>query len=493
MTTRSSRADARLSCVLVILSAQGFAAFAQTRTQSVEVDTSVMATAVRSNGLSSLGTQGTDLVTSATAGVRVHRNAGLIRADGNMQLTAVHDVRQQLQDRLVPTGNLSLNAQSPGNGLGLDVIAAAQQIKPGQVNQQVNPAQAGGAYNNAQLRISPYWSRELGNDVLARARLSRSVVQNWSTEDKGFVPPQDTRNSDEAFSLARRPAPVGYGVEWQNQRTATRDGAAPTYGERNLRGLLTYAWSAQLQLSGIVGRSRLVSGDTSRNDSFQGARVAWHPSPLSKLSASAEQRFWGQATHLDYDYASERLSLNVSQAREVTTLSLYQITAASNAAALNTGIAGDRSAPLASLAPDAANGIVVRNALGGSAVYALTRRDTLRASAGFVRTNTLGFDAITSATQLGQQGRTHYLSLGFDHKVTRTTTWSNSLRWERTWTIQPALGGLLTRDFTWKTALNTALNPTTSATMGIQRDVTHRTSLPETSDSQMFLGLNHRL
>lgn len=494
MTTRSSLADAR-SCALAILSALGLAAQAQTRTDAIEVTTSVTATAVRSTGLSSLGTVGTDLVTSASAGVRVHRQAGLVRADGNMQLTAVHDVRHQLADRVVPTGNLIVQAQSPSSGLGLDVNAAAQQVKSGQINQLVNPAQAGGAYNNAQLRVSPYWSRELGDKLHLRARLSRALVQNWATQDRsGPPPPQDTRNSDDAFAITRQPAPLGYGLEWQNQQTATRDAAAPIYGERNLRGLLTYAWSSQVQASGIVGQSHLRSGDVSRSDAFHGVRLAWRPSPLSKLSASVEQRFWGQATHLDWLYASDRLNLSVNQAREVTTLSLYQITAASNAVARDTGASGDRYAQPASLAPTPADGIVIRNALGGSLAYALTRRDIFKASAGFVRSNTFGLTTATgNASQIGQQGRSHYLTLSIDHKVTRATTWSNSLRWDRAWTIQPNLGATLARDFAWKTALNTALNPNTSATMGVQRDITHRTSLPDTSDTQMFLGLNHRL
>jgi uncharacterized protein (PEP-CTERM system associated) len=498
MTTRSSRADARLSSVLATLSALGFAAHAQTRTESVNVDTALTATAVRSTGVSSLGTVGTDMVTSASAAVSVHRTAGIVRADGSMQLTAVHDVRHQLKDRLVPTGNLLMQAQSAGSGLGLDVNAAAQQVKPGQINQRVNPVQAGGAYNNAQLRVSPYWARDLGSDLQVRARLSRALVQNWSSQDQpGLVLPQDTRNSDDTFSLTRRPAPVGYGVEWQNQRTVTRDAAAPTYGERNLRGLLTYAWPVQtLQVSGIVGQSHVNSGINRRDETFHGARLAWRPSPVSRLSANVEQHFWGQSSHLDLDYTADRLSLSVNQAREVTTLSLYQISAASSAAALNTGAAGttgSTTVQAAALAPNATDGIIVRNALGGSAVYALTRRDTIRASAGFVRNHTLNVADAGGASQIGQEGRNHYLSLSVDHKVTRTTTWSSSLRWDRTWTISPVQPASLTRDFAWKTALNTALNPTTSATMGVQRDITHRTSLPETSDTQMFLGLNHRL
>jgi len=146
------------------------------------------------------------------------------------------------------------------------------------------------------------------------------------------------------------------------------------------------------------------------------------------------------------------------------------------------------------LSPSVTDGVVRRDALGGSATYLLTRRDTIGATGGFIRTAPLSLQQGSSGSNLGPKTRDHYLGLNFDHRLTPTTTWSASLRWDRSWNIAALpQGAALSRDFTWKTGLNTSLNPSTSATMGIQREITHRTSLPDTSDTQMYLGLTHRL
>jgi len=179
-------------------------------------------------------------------------------------------------------------------------------------------------------------------------------------------------------------------------------------------------------------------------------------------------------------------------------LSAAQVgTASSNAATAATSAGNPATGPTAAtpgLSPSVTDGVVRRDALGGSATYLLTRRDTIGATGGFIRTAPLSLQQGSSGSNLGPKTRDHYLGLNFDHRLTPTTTWSASLRWDRSWNIAALpQGAALSRDFTWKTGLNTSLNPSTSATMGIQREITHRTSLPDTSDTQMYLGLTHRL
>ncbi len=497
MTNRSCRADARLAWLVLapILSAWAPLTCAQTQTAPLTAELAFTATAVKSDGPSTLGTQGTELVTSTSAGLTVHRAAGSVRADGNVRLTEVHYVRGQLSDRLVPTGNMLLRAQSAGSGLGLDLNASAQQVKPTQANQPVTPIQRAGTYNNAQLQLSPYWTRDLGSTATVSARMNRAVVQNWAYGDSGTAVPADTRVNDDSFTLNRRPTPLGYGVEWRGQRTATRDAAAPAYGERNARAVLSLAPSAQWLLSAFAGQSVTHSGAVSRSDPTHGLRLAWQASPRSKLNAEVEQRFWGRADKLDFTESGERLSFSLNRIRDATTLAASQLSAASNGAANAAAAAGNPgtgpNATTPGLSPGVRDGVVQRDAIAGTTTYLLTRRDTIGATGGFIRTAPL---TLQPGSVGGARTRDHYLSLNFDHRLSRTTVWNTNLRWDRSWNIPlGAAGATLSRDFTWKTGLNSTLNPNTSATIGIQREITHRTSLPDTSDTQMYLGLNHRL
>ncbi len=499
MTNRFRRANARLAWLpWVLLLPAWQLARAQTQPVPVSADMNFTATAVRSDGPSSVGTQGTELITSASAGVAVHRAAGALRADGNLRLTEVHYVRGQLSDRLLPTGNVLLQAQSPGSGLGVDLNASAQQVKSAQVNQPVSPVQASGTYNNAQLQLTPHWEKDLGATAHVSARLSRSLVQNWAIGHSNTPPPADSRVSDDSVALNRRPTPLGYGVEWRDQRTATRGGIAPTFGERNERAVLSLAASTQVLVSAVAGQSTSSSGQFSRTDPTHGLRLAWQASPRSKLDAEVEQRFWGRADKLDFTQSGERLSFSLNRVRDATTLSAAQVGAANSNAATAAASAGNPgtgpAAAAPGLSPSVTDGVVRRDAMGGSATYLIGRRDTIGATGGFVRTAPLSLQQGTSGSNFGSKTRDHYLGLNFDHRLTPSTTWSSSVRWDRSWNIAALpQGATLSRDFTWKTGLNTSLNPSTSATIGIQREITHRTSLPDTSDTQMYLGLTHRL
>jgi uncharacterized protein (PEP-CTERM system associated) len=477
-----------------MLSATALVAHGQTRTESVRADVAITATAVHSDGTSSLGTQGTDLVTAASAGVTVHRSAGLTQIDGGMQLTAVKDARHQFSDRVVPTGNMALRTESKSNGLALDVVGSAQQIRAAQVNQVVAPIQAAGAYNSAQLRVSPSWQRDLTSDLTARVRLSRALVQNWTDGDASTTaPPQDSRNRDDSFALTRRATPLGYGLEWSDRGTDTRDAAAPSYSERTARGVLSHAWSPQLLLGLVAGTTTTRTGQTQRSDALYGARLNWQLTRLNQLSAEVERRFWGQAHRLNLTHNTERLTLGINLARESTTLALYQVDTATLAAASASASGGTSTTTVTTpaLSPTVSNGVILREAIGGTSSFALTRRDTVSATAGFVRTSPLDMGPFSALTARARQ---HYLSIGLEHRLTRTSTLSGNLRWDRTLNLA-AGDGANTRatDFAWKTGLNWALNPNTSATMGVQREIKHRTSLPDTSDTQMYLGLNHRL
>ena len=382
--------------------------------------------------------------------------------------------------------------QPASTGFGVDVGASAQQVRPTQPNTVVSPVQLGGTYTASTAQISPFFDRDLSDTLNLQARLTRSTQQNSGNGDNTVAVPLDTRSRDDRFSLTRRATPLGWGLEAVDTETDTRSGTVPRYGERNLRGLLSYAVGGNLLLTGVLGHARTQYADSSWNDPIHGARLQWRPSPQDYLRADVEQRYWGQSHHLDFTHTSGRLTLGVNRAREVSTLGGYQMAQLAARAATLASTSTDLAA--AAVSSSIQNGVTLKQSTGVSAQYAVSRRDRLLLSSGIIQTSPLtGQSGVGLLSTTTQDTRQRYVSVGFEHMLSRQLTWTNSIRWDRITTVLPGSADTQFRETAWKSALNSILTPSTSATIGVQRDIQHKTATADKSDTQLFVGLNHKL
>ena len=158
------------------------AAQAQTRNNTVAADVSVLVTAVRSEGVSTLNTLGNDVVTATSAGLKFQRRSGALTLDAQGRLTATHYDSGLYKDRITPTGTLAARLQPASTGFGVDVGASAQQVRPTQPNTVVSPVQLGGTYTASTAQISPFFDRDLSDTLNLQARLTRSTQQNSGNE-----------------------------------------------------------------------------------------------------------------------------------------------------------------------------------------------------------------------------------------------------------------------------------------------------------------------
>lgn len=167
----------------------------------------------------------------------------------------------------------------------------------------------------SSLRLSPYVRGRLADTAEYEARYSLATTRSQSalasdvTTADGLV----KVGSGSAF---RR---LGWSAEATRQRTDySAAGGRATEADR-LRAVLTYAVSPQLRLSVNGGReaNNYTSLDKQSHDSG-GFGVDWSPTERTKLSASRENRFFGESHSLSVEHRTPRTAWRFSDSRDVT-------------------------------------------------------------------------------------------------------------------------------------------------------------------------------
>jgi uncharacterized protein (PEP-CTERM system associated) len=163
----------------------------------------------------------------------------------------------------------------------------------------------------SSLRLSPYVRGRLTDAAEYEARYSLTTTRTQSSlvSDVTAADALVKVGSGSGFRL------LGWSVEGTQQNINYSAGRT-TEADR-LRAVLTYAVIPQFRLSAIGGReaNNYLSFDKQSYDST-GFGVDWTPSERTKLSASRENRFFGEGHNLSFEHRTGRTVWRFSDVRD---------------------------------------------------------------------------------------------------------------------------------------------------------------------------------
>ena len=257
-----------------------------------------------------------DLISRLTAGVGWRARVGAIRGNLDYALTAVayarHSDRNELQNAL----NADLAADLIDNRLQL--LTSASIARAAISAFGVQPGGGGDASANVtetrNLQVTPTLRGPVGPELSYTAALS----QSYSSAASSSV--GDSRSTSVFARLEPTTrARLGWALD-ASHLTSTYEQGRSTRTDR-LFGSLNWAiddLDLRLSAKGGTERTNLLSLDSTRYSTW-GVGAVWTPSPLTRVSADIEERFFGLSHALSIEHRTARTIFRLRSARSLST------------------------------------------------------------------------------------------------------------------------------------------------------------------------------
>jgi len=455
-------------------------------------------------------TGGDDALLSAAPSFTLLSKGAHTAIDAQWRFTFLDYLRNTQPDRVLPSGKLSVRVFDK-SGPGVDMSVEASQVKSTPAAQQSITPDTQNSYTNATYRVSPFIERNLDNQTQFAARIDRQLLH--TTQLSAMLAPRpDSLVRNDVARLSRRPTPLGYGLEWHQQETRVADQSTAPLSERISKATALYAPAPDVSMGLSISRGHNLIGGQTVTETTHGLQAQWRPTERSTVKGEIENRYFGRSWTVDLSHRSPWLALGLNADRNTSTY-------ASTIGNVNAGnsLRGLYDAILTTRIPDqadrrqAVDSLIARRNLSSQTsptgdiydvaaqlrqtttgrIALMGRRDIVSLLGGLIRTTPLSTPNTVGG--LNPSIKQHFLDTQINHQLTPTSTIAGGLRWDRTWTSQPGLTqDVYSSSFSWRVALNTALTPETTATMGFNRQITHNPSTTTSDESAMFVGLGHR-
>jgi uncharacterized protein (PEP-CTERM system associated) len=490
-------------------------AIAETRIQPA-VDAELVHT---SNGnLNSTGPARSDTVLSATAGLNVSLISANSSLTGQWGYRALHSAQGLQKDSVVPNGQLNLHTDVMHQGIGLDASVSATQVQSSFAASNDSTPSSQGRYTNTEWRVGPFIERSLDEYTSLRMRLTRGLQQSSQT-DQTLVSRPSAHLRNDSLSISRRPTPLGYTLSrtWESTTVAGQDD--PVLRKDATKGSLRYALSPELDLGLVAGLERTRAFPSSFLDHPRGWLLDWRPSQRTQVSTDVEQRFFGRSWVISVSHRTPWMAMGLN-AERVPSTSLFttgSVGAGGSTrdlfdAMLTTRIpdAQERSKAVDELLssrniPTQLSGArdfysltaQLRQAVSGRVAF-MGRRDTWLNQAGLIKSRPLGDRGtqIISTPVDDRLARQYFVDSQLTHQLTPQSSLTGGLRWSRARELIAGNEPIVSREFSWRLAMNTTLASSTTATVGMRRVLRHSTNNTtgnaNAEEAALFMGLGHR-
>ena len=278
---------------------------------------SVNETATDNVALSSTNKKG-DLVTDISPGIRIDGSGGRVKLHFDYQLHnlvyAQESSRNQLQNALNAAGTLEalenwFFIDASGNISQQSVSAFGGSSSSTAVNANDN----GNTTETSTFRISPYFRGALGNFADYQLRYNLS-----STHSKSALS-NDSRSQELVASLKGVTSLTSLG--WSLEASSQTVGYSTGRDNENdrLRGVLTYYIDPQFRVSLIGGReSNNYQSLNKESHTIKGAGFDWSPTERTQISASRENRFFGNSNSFSFTHRTEGSAWKYSESKDAT-------------------------------------------------------------------------------------------------------------------------------------------------------------------------------
>ena len=262
--------------------------------------------------LTNVGKQA-DLITEISPGIRITSDTGRVKGYFDYSLRelvyAQNSAPSTTQNALNTFG--TVEAIEKRAYLDFSGTISQQAISAFGTQSVGNTAANSNLTETSNFRLSPYVRGRLTDAAEYEARYSLATTRTQSSLVSD-VTAADTLvkiGSGSSFSL------LGWSVEGTQQRVNYSAGRT-TEADR-LRAVFTYAVTPQFRLSAIGGReaNNYLSLDKQSHDST-GFGVDWTPTERTKLSASRENRFFGEGHNLSIEHRTGRTVWRFSDVRD---------------------------------------------------------------------------------------------------------------------------------------------------------------------------------
>jgi uncharacterized protein (PEP-CTERM system associated) len=490
---------ARLTALLSLLASVWSMASAQQQAPSTHVRASLgmLVTASSNSNLGrNVDTPGKkELIVVATPGLEMYSRGWLSEFSLQGQVNATRYVRGTQSDRALPSGFGRLRLDVDANELGMITTVQATQTKADFSARSIDATTTSNTYTDVTLHATPYVHKQLDANNQLDARFDRGLVHSISndvnTASNNTSPRRDAFLSNDSLTWQRKPTPLGWRVEARQKTDRFKGEDTPSLEQTSFTAATVFLPTPELQLGLSAVHAEDRFGATRYSSTALGLEGEWRPTERTRLTGSTVGLPYGRTWQLEALHRWKQVSVDFTAQREATT------------AARDTAQAprGDTSQSLApnpnstSTAPQTSTpGLQpyetvaqLREYVRGRVVF-MGVRHRVSLAAGRTRSSpilsTQGLGATT-----GPESREYFLDLSLSHRLTPYSDWLNNLHWGRNWSGNT---GVLSRNFSARTSVDTRLSPSTTTTIGMKREIYH--SRPESSmnDTSGFVGVNHR-
>jgi uncharacterized protein (PEP-CTERM system associated) len=260
--------------------------------------------------------QRADLITQLSPGIRISSNSGRVQGFFDYTLNALVYARTSESNDIQHALNTAATIEAVENWAFVDVAAS--------VSQQALSAYGTKSSDNALANsnrtevstysLSPYVRGRFGDWANYDARLSYSGY--GSTNDVSSA-------SASGEALVRLSGPsrlraIGWSVDASRQTYDFK--TTGTVHTDRLRALLSYLVTPELHVSAIGGReSQNLESPETQSRGTSGWAVDWAPTERTKLSATREQRFFGNSHAISFEHRTPRTVTKYTDSRELST------------------------------------------------------------------------------------------------------------------------------------------------------------------------------
>lgn len=282
--------------------------WAQTGTPSVTIEGTL--TATDNGALAAPGLERRDLIVSVRPKVAFSRRSAGLAFDVEAAATFLGYANGSQDGGVLPELRGSLRATVAERLLYVDAAAQVRQVEEDAFGTRADGTSGTNRRTEGTYRLSPYIERELSPSSSLLVRHDATLTTNGAGEGARLV----TNRS--VARVERKPVPVGVALElsrFDSESTGSTQSRI-TIDTARVRASLDIGEQVVLGVVAGADRTRLLLGDYA--DSIYGVSAQWNPGPRTEVSASVEQRFFGQGGELKLRHRTPFMSFSLGVSRQ---------------------------------------------------------------------------------------------------------------------------------------------------------------------------------
>jgi uncharacterized protein (PEP-CTERM system associated) len=318
VTRRNSRGDTqRLILLGATLGCITFPAIAGDWTITPTI--AVNETATDNVALSSDTQKKSDLISDINPGIRIDGSNGRSKLRFDYQLHNLIYARDSSRNQTQNSLNASGTLEALENWFFIDATGNISQQSlsafGGATSSAVNTNDNSNTTETSTYSISPYFRGKLGNiaDYQLRYRLSTTRSKSSQAINSDSDVKELSANLKGATALAN----LGWTLDASSQTVDF--GNDKSNDSDRLRGVLTYQFDPQFRVSLIGGReANDYLSENKESHTTKGAGFEWAPTERTLVSATRENRFFGNSNEFKFSHRTGATAWKYSETKDAT-------------------------------------------------------------------------------------------------------------------------------------------------------------------------------